>query len=212
MGTAKMPDVVNGYHWELYNIAEDYSENNDLAAKQPEKLKELQALFLTEAAKYQVFPLDITAFTRLLAPKPSATAGRTVFSYSGENSGIPVANAPSILDKNYTITAEVTIPKGGAEGMIVTLGGRLGGYGLYLRKGKPVFDYNLLDLTHYRWEGSVLGHGWLGSALKLGEPRSCSTSNTTDPAPARVARECLRSMARSWRARRSRTPFRCLCS
>jgi len=100
MGTAKMPDVVNGYQWELYNIAEDYSENNDLAAKQPEKLKELQALFLTEATKYQVFPLDNSAFTRLVTPKPSATAGRTVFTYSGENAGIPVANAPSILDKD----------------------------------------------------------------------------------------------------------------
>ena len=169
MGTAKMPDVVNGYQWELYNIAEDYSEYNDLAAKQPEKLKELQALFMTEAAKYQVFPLDNSAFTRLVTPRPSAVAGRTVFTYSGENAGIPVANAPSILDKDYTITAEVTIPEGGAEGMIVTLGGRFGGYGLYLLKGKPVFDYNLLDLEQFRWEGGVGARDWLGAALNPGE-------------------------------------------
>ncbi|SPF33794.1 putative arylsulfatase [Syntrophobacter sp. SbD1] len=169
MGTAKMPDVVNGYNWELYHITEDYSENNDLAAKMPDKLKELQALFLTEAAKYQVFPLDNSAFTRLVTPKPSATAGRTVFTYTGENPGIPVANAPSILDKDYTITAEVTIPEGGAEGMIVTLGGHFGGYGLYLLKGKPVFDYNLLALEHYRWEGGVGGEDWLGAALKPGK-------------------------------------------
>jgi len=169
MGTAKMPDVVNGYQWELYNIAEDYSEYNDLAAKQPEKLKELQALFLTEAAKYQVFPLDNSAFTRLVTPRPSTTAGRTVFTYSGENTGIPVANAPSILDKDYTITAEVTIPQGGAEGMIVTLGGRFGGYGLYLLNGKPVFNYNLLNLQQYRWESGVGARDWLGSALNPGE-------------------------------------------
>src|ERR1700720_1969106 len=169
MGTAKMPDVVNGYQWELYNIAEDYSEYNDLAAKQPDKLKELQALFLTEAAKYQVFPLDNSAFTRLVTPRPSTTAGRTVFTYSGENAGIPVANAPSILDKDYTITAEVTIPEGGAEGMIVTLGGRFGGYGLYLLHGKPVFDYNFLDLKHYTWKGGVLGHGVTADALKPGK-------------------------------------------
>jgi arylsulfatase len=169
MGTAKMPDVVNGYNWELYNITEDYSENNDLAAKMPDKLKELQALFMTEAAKYQVFPLDNSAFTRLVTPKPSATAGRTVFTYTGENSGIPVANAPSILDKDYTITAEVTVPEGGAEGMIVTMGGRFGGYGLYMLNGKPVFDYNLLALEHYRWEGGVGAEDWLGAALKPGK-------------------------------------------
>ncbi len=169
MGTAKMPEVVNGYHWELYNIAEDYSENDDLAAKEPDKLKEMQTLFMTEAARNNVFPLDNSAFTRLVTPKPSAIAGRTVFTYSGEISGIPVANAPSILDKDYTITADLTIPKGGAEGMIVTLGGRFGGYGLYLLKGKPVFDYNLLDLTHYTWQGGPLGHGLLGDALKPGE-------------------------------------------
>ncbi len=168
LATGKLTDV-NDYNWELYNIAEDYSEYNDLAAKMPDKLKQMQALFLSEAAKNQVLPLDNTAFSRLLTPRPSAVAGRTVFTYTGENTGIPVGNAPSILDKNYTITAQVTIPKGGAEGMIVTLGGRFGGYGLYLLKGKPVFDYNLLDLTHYRWEGGPAGRGILADALKPGE-------------------------------------------
>ena len=80
----------------------------------------MQALFLTEAAKYQVFPLDNSGFVRVLAPKPSATAGKTEFTYTGVNAGIPFGNAPSILDKDYTITAEITVPKGGAEGMIVT--------------------------------------------------------------------------------------------
>jgi arylsulfatase A-like enzyme len=132
LATGKLPDVVTGYKWELYNIAEDYSQNNDLAAKMPDKLKEMQELFLTEAAKYNVLPLDNTAFSRLLTPRPSATAGQTVFTYTGENSGIPLGNAPSILDKDYTITADVTIPEGRAEGMIVTLGGRFGGYALFL--------------------------------------------------------------------------------
>jgi arylsulfatase A-like enzyme len=133
LGTTKMPPM-NEYKWELYNITEDYSEYNDLAASNPAKLAELQKLFLAEAAKYQVFPLDNSGFVRLLAPKPSAVAGRTVFTYSGENSGIPVGNAPSILDRDYTITADVTIPDGGAQGMIATLGGRFGGYGLYLSR------------------------------------------------------------------------------
>jgi arylsulfatase A-like enzyme len=154
LGTVKLPaDVVNGYKWELYNIAEDYSENNDLAAKMPDKLREMQELFFVEAAKYNVFPLDNSVLSRLLAPRPSATAGRTVFSYSGELPGIPDSDAPSILNRSYSITAEVEVPQGGGEGMLVTLGGRFGGYGLYLLKGKPVFLYNFLDLERYRWEG-----------------------------------------------------------
>ena len=85
-------------------------------------------------------------------------------------SAFPLGNAPSILDKDYTITAEVTIPKGGAEGMIVTLGGRFGGYGLYLLKGKPVFVYNLLDLERFRWEGGVgAARTGLAASLKAGK-------------------------------------------
>jgi len=168
LATGKLTDV-NDYNWELYHLTEDYSQNNDLAQKNPDKLKEMQALFLTEAAKYQVLPLDNTGFSRLLTPRPSAVAGKTVFTYTGPNENIPVGNAPSILDRDYTITADITVPQGGAEGMIVTLGGRFGGYGLYLLKGKPVFDYNLLDLKHYRWEGGPLGHGLLADALKPGK-------------------------------------------
>jgi arylsulfatase A-like enzyme len=166
---AKMPELAD-YHWELYNVAKDFSENNDLAAQQPDKLKEMQALFLTEAGKYNVFPLDNSGFVRLLAPKPSAIAGKTEFTYTGENAGVPVGNAPSILDKDYTITAEITVPKGGAEGMIVTLGGRFGGYGLYLLKGKPIFTYNLLDIERFRWEGGLgLARDVLGKALAPGK-------------------------------------------
>ena len=146
-------DVVNGYKWELYNLAEDYSENNDLAAKMPDKLREMQELFLVEATKYNVFPLDNSVLPRIMAPRPSATAGRNVFTYSGEMSGLPDSDAPSILNKSYTITADVEIPQGGAEGMLATLGGRFGGYGFYLLKGKPVFLYNFLDLERFRWEG-----------------------------------------------------------
>ncbi len=131
LGTGTMPPL-DQYKWELYNITEDYSENNDLAAQDPDKLKELQTLFLTEAAKYQVFPLDNTGFVRLLTARPSAVAGKTVFTYTGENPGIPVGNAPSILDRDYTITANIAVPDGGAEGVIATMGGRFGGYGLLL--------------------------------------------------------------------------------
>ena len=153
LGLGKFPDVVNGYKWELYNLADDYSENNDLAAKMPDKLRDMKELFLVEATKYNVFPLDNSFSARAATPRPSATAGRTVFTYSGESSGLPYSDAPDITAKSYSITAEVEIPKGGAEGMVNTLGGRFGGYGLYLLKGKPVFVYNLLDLERFRWEG-----------------------------------------------------------
>jgi arylsulfatase len=153
MGTVKMPDVLTGYKWELYNIAEDFSETSDLGPKNPDKLKELQGLFMDEARKYQVLPLDNSILERLLAPRPSAVAGRTEFTYSGEVSGLPDGNVPNLLTRSYSITAEVEIPNGGAEGMLNTLGGRFGGYGLYLVKGKPVFTYNLLALEKFRWEG-----------------------------------------------------------
>jgi arylsulfatase A-like enzyme len=169
LGTAKLPeDIVNGYKWELYNLKEDYSEYNDLAAKRPDKLRELQELFMVEATKYNVFPLDNSVLPRIVAPRPSATAGRNVFTYSSVMSGLPPSDAPSILNRSYTITAEVEIPEGralglsaqGAEGMLVTMGGRFGGYGLYLLKGKPLFVYNMLDLKRFRWEGQeVLSPG-----------------------------------------------------
>jgi arylsulfatase len=168
LGAKPLPPV-NDYKWELYNITEDYSQANDLAAKNPDKLKELQTLFMAEAQKYQVLPLDNSILPRLLTPRPSAVAGKTEFTYKGENPNIPVGNAPSIMNKDYTITAEITVPKGGAEGMIATMGGRFGGYGLYLLKGKPVFTYNLLDLERYRWEGGVGARDWLGRALEPGK-------------------------------------------
>jgi arylsulfatase len=154
MGTAKLPtDVVNGYKWELYNIAEDFSQNNDLAAKMPDKLRAMQELFLVEATKYNVMPLDNSILPRIVAPRPSATAGRTIFTYSGEIPGLAPSDAPSLLNRSYTITAEVEVPQGGGDGMLVTEGGRFGGYGFYILKGKPVFLYNFLELSRFRWEG-----------------------------------------------------------
>ena len=155
LGLGKFPDVVNGYTWELYNLAQDYSEYNDLARKMPDKLRDMKELFLVEAEKYNVFPLDNSFTTRAASPRPSYTAGRTVFSYSGASYGLPSSDAPNIVDKSYTITAEVEIPRGGAaEGMINTLGGRFGGYGLYLVKGKPVFTYVQINAQKFRWEGA----------------------------------------------------------
>ena len=166
LSSAPPPDVITGYKWELYNVMEDPTEFNDLAAKMPEKLKQMQSIFYLEAKKHNVLPLNNTTLQRWNSPRPNLTAGRTVFTYSGGLTGVPNSTAPSILNKSYIITAEVTIPEGGAEGMIVTDGGRFGGYGLFLSKGelgigrgKPVFLYNLLDLKRTTWEGPELGAG-----------------------------------------------------
>jgi arylsulfatase len=166
LSTKTPPDVITGYNWELYNVLEDPTQSDDLAARMPEKLKQMQDLFYSEARKYNVLPLDNSTLARWNTPRPSLTAGRTLFNYSGELIGTPASAAPSILDKSYTITAQVDVPDGGAEGMIVTHGGRFGGYGLFLSKGefgigrgKVVFLYNLLDLKRTIWEGPELGAG-----------------------------------------------------
>jgi arylsulfatase len=126
----------------------------------------MQALFYSEAKKYDVLPLDNSTLARFTTPRPSLTAGRTLFTYAGGLTGVPNSGAPSILNKSYVITAEVEVPEGGAEGMIVTDGGRFGGYGLFLSKGefglergKVVFLYNLLDLKRTTWEGPELKPG-----------------------------------------------------
>jgi arylsulfatase len=150
---APLPPIAD-YKWELYNLKEDYTQADDLAAKMPGKLKEMQKLFVQEAAKYNVLPLDNRSFARSVQPRPSATAGQTVFTYTGVNSGIATANSPSILGRSYKMIADVDVPQGGGNGMIATTGGRWGGWGFYLLNGKPVFDYNMLILAQYRWEGS----------------------------------------------------------
>jgi arylsulfatase len=176
----KMPDVVNGYKWELYNIKEDYSQFNDLAAKMPDKLRDMKELFLVEATKNQVFPLDNTFLQRALTPRPSYTAGRNVFTYSGLLSGTPSTDSPNITGRSYSITAEVEIPRDGGEGMIVTDGGRFGGYGLYVLKGKPVFVYNFFDL------GGPAGKA--RPRWRRASTRWSSTLSTTAPVSAKAAR------------------------
>ena len=149
---APLPPIAD-YKWELYNLNDDYSQNNNLAAKNPKKLKEMQDIFDQEAKKYNVYPLDNRSFARAIEPRPSSTAGKTVFTYTGVNPGIATSNSPSILGRSYTMTAEVTVPQGGGNGMIATTGGRWGGWGFYIVNGIPVFNYNMLILSQYRWAG-----------------------------------------------------------
>src|ERR1700738_3394660 len=146
----------------------------------PDKLKQMQALFLQEAVKYNVLPLNNSSFARAIEPRPSATAGQDIFTYSGEMPGIPSGNAPNILNRSFTISAEVEVPESG-DGMIVTEGERWGGYGLYLLKGIPVFNYNMLMLLQARWAADQpIGAG----------KHTIVFENMTAPESPRAAPEC----------------------
>jgi len=141
------------YPWELYDLSKDWTQCDDVAARNPAKLKELQDLFWTEAAKYQVLPLDATVATRLVTPRPSITAGRNEFTWTAPLTGTPNGDAPSILNASYHFKAEVEVPQNGGDGVLITQGGRFAGYGFYLLAGKPVFTWNLVDLERIKWEG-----------------------------------------------------------
>jgi arylsulfatase A-like enzyme len=154
-----LPKDPMSYPWELYDLRNDWTQTEDLAAKNPAKLKELQELFRREAEKYQVFPLDTTVVARIITPRPSLTAGRNVFTWTQPITSIPNGDAPSLLNTSYNFKADVEIPANGAEGMLITQGGRFAGYGFYLLKSKPVFLWNLVDLKRVRWEGPALMPG-----------------------------------------------------
>ncbi|RZN33916.1 arylsulfatase [Bradyrhizobium sp. Leo121] len=157
---AAVADPATAFKFELYDLGNDWTQSNDVAAKYPVKVQEMRDLMFGQFAKYQVLPLDGSASTRFVTPRPSMAAGRNVFTYSGTPMSMPNGNQPSLLNTSFTITAEIDVPQNGSEGVIIGEGGRFAGYALYLVKGKPVFTQNLLDLERVRWEGTdALGPG-----------------------------------------------------
>jgi arylsulfatase len=164
-----VPQDPASYPYELYDLTKDWTQFDNVAARYPDKVKELDNLFWIEASKYQVLPLDATFATRAVAPRPNLAAGRTDFTWNGEITGTPNGDAPSILNASYNFKAEVEmptapelgfgVPQNAGDGMIVTQGGRFGGYGFYVLNRKPVFLYNFVDLQRTRWEGPELTPG-----------------------------------------------------
>ena len=146
-------DPLNNQIFQLYDLNTSWNQSVDTAAQHPDKVKKMRAMFIEEAKKYNVLPLDASVGARVAAARPSLTAGRTEYVYTRPMTGLPQGDSPYLLDTSYTITADVTVPEGGAQGMIVTSGGRFAGFGFYLLKGKPVFLWNLLDLERIKWEG-----------------------------------------------------------
>jgi arylsulfatase len=140
------------FKWELYNVNEDFSQANDLAAKNPDKLKELQAAFDVEAKKYNVYPLDSSFASRAdPAIRPSLTRGRSEFTYYPGMVRIPEGSAPDFKNKSWTAAAEISIPDSGASGVLATIGGRFGGWVLLIRDNKPEFAYALSNQPEHKY-------------------------------------------------------------
>jgi len=145
---------VDDYKWELYDITKDFSQANNLAATEPRKLREMQELFWIEAARHNVLPLDNSKLERMnVDNRPSLTRGRSLFTYYPGMTRIPEGSAPSILNKSFKVGAELSIPAAGAEGVLVTQGGRFNGWGLYVLAGKPIFHYNTVGVFRYTVTG-----------------------------------------------------------
>jgi len=138
--------------WELYDTSKDFSLANDLAAEQPAKLKQMQALFMSEAAKYHVLPIDDRSFERFdsaIAGRPDLMKGRTSLTLYEGMTGITENAFINLKNRSFTITAEVELPKRPADGVVVCQGGRFGGWSLYMKAGKPAFVYNWVGLQRY---------------------------------------------------------------
>ena len=137
--------------WELYHIADDFSEGNDLAAQFPEKLRELQDLFFAEAARNNVLPLDdrFIAERADVTQRPSFFYGRKHVTFYPGMLRLPEGSAPKTHNISHVITVNAEIPKGGAEGVLVCLGGDTAGWSLFMRDGKLVYHYNWFDMERY---------------------------------------------------------------
>lgn len=144
--TNEILNRLDGQGWELYHVAEDPAECNNLAAQHPDKLREMIGRWYEEAGKYQVMPLDGTLMQRFATERPHITKDRTKYVYYPGLSEVPVGNTPPIFNRPHSITAEVTIPRGGAEGVLLAHGGVPGGYTFFVKNNKLHYIHNYLGL------------------------------------------------------------------
>jgi arylsulfatase A-like enzyme len=138
--------------WELYNVHNDFSLSTDLAAKDPKKLAEMQALFMKEAEQHHVLPIDDRVLERMSAAivhRPDLMAGRTSLTLAEGMTGMMENVFINVKNRSNTITAEVEVPANGANGTIFAQGGRFGGWSLYIKNGVPAYDYNFLGLMRF---------------------------------------------------------------
>jgi arylsulfatase A-like enzyme len=189
--------------WELYNVREDFSLADNVAKQNPKKLKELRALFDKDAERYNVYPIDDRVIDRMnpaIAGRPDVMKGRTSLTlYDGMN-GMLENTFINVKNKSKTITAEIEIPKGGANGVILTQGGRFGGWSLYMKDGKPEYTYNFLGLSRdtvaatkplaagkatvvldFKYDGDGIGKGGVATLSVNGEKVASGRIEKTQP-------------------------------
>ena len=151
-----LPIDADTLQWELYNLDADFSQARDLAPQEPARLRGLQDLWWAEAARYQVLPLDGRKVERVnaeLQGRPTPTAGRTTFTYYPGVAALPASNAPNLLNKSWSVTADLQIPKGRVNGVLWAMGSGDAGFALYVQNGKPVFVHNFLGRSRIRVAG-----------------------------------------------------------
>ncbi len=153
--TDEVLDDLDATSWELYHLAEDPAECHDLAEQHPEKLREMIARWYVEAGKYKVLPLDATLFQRLAADRPRITKTRDKYTFYPDLSVVPIGNTPMVFNRPHSITAEVEIPAGGAEGVLLAQGGVAGGYVFYVKGNKLHYLHNYLGLEEFTVTSSV---------------------------------------------------------
>ncbi|MGW5111877.1 arylsulfatase [Nocardia sp. NPDC004123] len=133
---------LDAEHWELYHVARDFAENHNVAAQHPDKLAELIRLWYAEAGQYQVLPIDGRAVARLFDERPQLTENRTRYTLRPDTQALPPAIAPRLFNRPHSITADVTIPGDGAEGVLLCEGGYTGGWSFYLQHGRLHYVHN----------------------------------------------------------------------
>jgi hypothetical protein len=196
---AKLPDDK----WELYDTRIDFSLVNDLSATNPKKLKEMKDLFIKEAIKNRVLPIDDRTVERVnakLAGRPDLMGDRTSLTLSEGMDSMSENVFINIKNRSFSITADVVIPEGGANGVILVQGGRFGGWSLYLKDGKPAYCYNFLGLQEFKvaapdavapgnatirmnfdYDGGGIGKGGMATILVNGEQVASGRIERTQP-------------------------------
>ena len=166
--------------WELYHIDKDFSQADDLAAKNPRKLKELQDAFLVEAKKYNVLPLDDRLAERFdTSLRPNPLAGMKKFTYGPGVTGISEAAVLNTHGVPFSVTAEVEVGQTGADGVLAAIGGIISGWSLYVKDGKPTFYYNFFEVEHAKVQSS--------EALSPGKATIRAEFTPVEPGPGKPA-------------------------
>ena len=206
--TPEVLEELDREGWELYDLSSDPTEAVNVAAEHPDELRELVALWWEEAEKYKVLPLDGALTARLATPRPQTSRPRTRFTYYPNGSVVPAFAAPPVFNRPYSIEADVEIPDGGAEGVLVAQGGDAGGYTFFVEGGRLRFVYNYVGREQFELESTSCRRAGTRCASSSSPPASPTSRWARAP---RAGASCTWT-ARSWQTAISPTPSRCSSS